>query len=184
MSSKHLSFLSLHIDHHIHDRINLHYLFWFLLPPLLTQQLRRSDVCSGMILLVHVLMRKRFHSWVVNLQYKYRCLFVSHVILYRKHRGTSCLPFLCNTSWVSHTLLVTNQEPLILPPNHLVIFWNRCPIPVLSSNQKKLPHDSHKLGASLGKTSLRGLRSIHPSFKNCLSTISHLETHICFQYWP
>ena len=44
LSSKHLPFLSFQTNHHTHDDISFHHLFWLLLPPLLIQQLNKSDV--------------------------------------------------------------------------------------------------------------------------------------------
>lgn len=48
-----------------------------LLPPLLIQRLKRSEVYSDIIKLVLVMLRKTFHNWEVNLQCKKRWLFVS-----------------------------------------------------------------------------------------------------------
>ena len=73
---------------------------WLLLPPLLIQQLRRSNVCSGMAQLQPVMSRNKFHIWAVYSQCKKRCLFGSSVTIHRKHLETNCLFFFCSTSWV------------------------------------------------------------------------------------
>ena len=68
LSSKHLPFLSFQTDHHTHDGISFHHLFWLLLPPLLIQQLNKSDVCSGIVQFMLVMLRNKFQIWAVNLQ--------------------------------------------------------------------------------------------------------------------
>lgn len=77
LSSKHFPFLSFDIDRHIRDGINFHHLFWLLLPPLLIQQLKRSDVWSCIIQLVLVMLRKRFHNWVVAVHLIYDLFGIS-----------------------------------------------------------------------------------------------------------
>lgn len=83
--------------------------FLSLAASLLIQQLRRSEVCSGMDQLWPEMFRKSSRSWEVYLQCKNRWLFVSPVKLHKKHLGISGIPFYCNTSWVRHALLVISQ---------------------------------------------------------------------------
>ena len=113
LSSKHLSFISLHSNHYIHDGINLYHLFWLLLPPLLIQLLKRSDVRSGIVQLMHVILRNRFHSRAVNLQCKSRFLFVSHLMLLKIPRNQLSALF-CRTSCVSHALFITTKWTSLL----------------------------------------------------------------------
>ena len=108
LSSKHLAFLSLYTDHHIHEGINLHHLFWLLLPPLLIQQLRRSWCMfrHGPATASNVEKQSPQLSSALAVQQKVLiCLFSHHT----KHLGTNCLFFFCSTSWVRQALLITNQ---------------------------------------------------------------------------
>ena len=118
LSTKHLALLSLHTDHHIHEGINLHHLFWLLLPPLLIQQLRRSWCMfrHGPATASNVEKQSPQLSSALAVQQKVLiCLFSHHT----KHLGTNCLFFFCSTSWVRQALLITNQV------NQL--FWYKLP---------------------------------------------------------
>ena len=60
--TKILLFLSFQMLHQIQVGTVLHHLLWLLLPPLLTQQLSRSAVCSGIIQFRLIILVNRAHT--------------------------------------------------------------------------------------------------------------------------
>jgi len=63
LSSKHLPFLSSHTDHQMQEGIIRHHFFWFLLQPLLIQQLNRSFMLIIISLGLNIYISISFLPW-------------------------------------------------------------------------------------------------------------------------
>ena len=104
--------------HQIQAGTILHYLLRLLLPPIFTQKLRWSIVCSGIINIWLIRFVNRDHTCVVTLQWRNKWLFVSRASLQRYHLVAIIFALFWSLSCVRQPFLVTNHM------KHFTLVWS------------------------------------------------------------